>query len=107
MDTYLGNSIKEQKRHYESSTPAYGPPKRMRDFSIPKKPGKSSPANRSGSQSKCSSGKNRNSPPTEIRRDLVKKFRRVLKEGAYEVKAEEIADKIVQKIREEKDRIIS
>ncbi len=39
----------------------------------------------------------------EIRRDLVQKFKAVLANGTYEVKADEIADKIVQKIREQKD----
>jgi flagellar biosynthesis anti-sigma factor FlgM len=42
----------------------------------------------------------------EIRRDLVQKFRTILANGTYEVKADEIADKIVQKIRENKDRLI-
>lgn len=47
-------------------------------------------------------------PPSasEIRYDLVNKFRNDLKSGVYEVKSNEIADKIVQKIREEKDQII-
>jgi anti-sigma28 factor (negative regulator of flagellin synthesis) len=48
----------------------------------------------------------RPSPPGEIRHDLVNKFRNDLKSGAYEVKSDEIADKIIQKIREEKDRVI-
>jgi len=42
----------------------------------------------------------------DIRRDLVQKFKTVLANGTYEVKADEIADKIVQKIREQKDRVI-
>jgi flagellar biosynthesis anti-sigma factor FlgM len=42
----------------------------------------------------------------DIRRDLVQKFKTVLANGSYEVKADEIADKIVQKIREQKDGII-
>jgi len=40
---------------------------------------------------------------SEIRRDLVNKFKLVLEKGDYEVKADEIADKMVQKIREEKN----
>ena len=97
----------------------------MNDFSIPPKLGKRSYVERSVSLSKSSSGKkdtqvppddrvtlsqgpgkNRKPLPAEIRQDLVKKFRRDLEKGTYEVKAGEIADKIVQKIREEKDRII-
>ncbi len=42
----------------------------------------------------------------DVRRDLVQKFKAVLANGTYEVKADEIADKIVQKIREQKDGII-
>ena len=49
---------------------------------------------------------NKKSTSTAIRQDLVKKFRRELDKGIYEVRAEEIADKIIQKVREEKDRII-
>ncbi|MBT3510325.1 MAG: flagellar biosynthesis anti-sigma factor FlgM [Nitrospina sp.] len=43
---------------------------------------------------------------SEIRQDLVNKFRNVLQDGSYQVKADEIADKIVQKIRENKNRLV-
>lgn len=43
---------------------------------------------------------------SEIRQDLVSKFRDVLRKGSYEVKADEIADKIVQKIRENKSPLV-
>ena len=43
---------------------------------------------------------------SEIRHELVNKFRNVLQNGSYEVKANEIADKIVQKIRENKNRLV-
>jgi flagellar biosynthesis anti-sigma factor FlgM len=43
---------------------------------------------------------------SEIRQDLVNKFRNVLQDGSYQVKADEIADKIVQKIRENKNRMV-
>ena len=43
---------------------------------------------------------------SEIRRDLVNKFRDILQQGSYEVKADEIADKIVQKIRENKNHMV-
>jgi flagellar biosynthesis anti-sigma factor FlgM len=42
---------------------------------------------------------------SEIRHELVNKFRDVLQNGSYEVKANEIADKIVQKIRENKHHL--
>jgi anti-sigma28 factor (negative regulator of flagellin synthesis) len=43
---------------------------------------------------------------SEIRQDLVNKFRNVLQDCSYQVKADEIADKIVQKIRENKNRLV-
>ena len=42
----------------------------------------------------------------EIRHELVNKFRNVLQNGSYEVKSKEIADKIVQNIRESKHRLV-
>ncbi len=42
---------------------------------------------------------------SDIRQDLVNKFRDVLKNVSYEVKSGEIADKIVQKIRENKNHL--
>lgn len=42
----------------------------------------------------------------EIRLDLVNKFRDVLQNGSYAVKADEIADKIVQKIRDNKNHLL-
>ena len=43
---------------------------------------------------------------SEIRHELVNKYRNILQNGTYEVKANEIADKIVQKIRENKNRLV-
>jgi flagellar biosynthesis anti-sigma factor FlgM len=43
---------------------------------------------------------------SEIRHELVNKYRNVLQNGRYEVKANEIADKIVQNIRENKKHLI-
>ena len=42
----------------------------------------------------------------EIRRDLVDQYKRLLNKGTYEVKADELAEKMVQKIRENKSRVI-
>ena len=42
----------------------------------------------------------------EIRHELVNKFRNVLRDGNYSIKADEIADKIVQKIRDNKNHLI-
>ena len=43
---------------------------------------------------------------SDVRYDLINKYREVLESGTYVVKAEELADKIVQKIRENKNRIV-
>mgnify|MGYP005638522371 CR=1 FL=1 len=42
----------------------------------------------------------------EIRHDLVNKFRNILRDGTYSIKSDEIADKIVQKIRDNKNQLI-
>ena len=42
---------------------------------------------------------------SDIRFDLVKKYREVLANGSYQVKSDELADKIVQKVKENKNTI--
>ena len=42
----------------------------------------------------------------QIREQLVSKFRDILEQGTYQIKADEIAKKMVQKIQEEKDQTI-
>ena len=42
---------------------------------------------------------------SEIRYDLVKKYREILADGSYQVKSDELADKIVQKVKENKNTI--
>ena len=55
-------------------------------------------------KAQVSSGKSK-ATANEIRHELVNKFRNVLQNGSYEVKSNEIADKIVQNIRENKHRL--
>jgi len=43
---------------------------------------------------------------TEIRRDLVEQYKATLANGTYEIKAKELAEKMVQKIQENKTRAI-
>jgi flagellar biosynthesis anti-sigma factor FlgM len=57
------------------------------------------------SKAQASAGKSK-ATADEIRHELVNKFRNVLQNGSYEVKSNEIADKIVQNIRENKHRIV-
>ena len=42
---------------------------------------------------------------SDIRFDLVKKYREVLADGSYQIKSNELADKIVQKVKENKNTI--
>ena len=42
---------------------------------------------------------------SDVRYDLVKKYREVLADGSYQVKSDELADKIVQKVKENKNTI--
>ena len=44
---------------------------------------------------------------SDVRYDIINKYREVLSSGNYVVKADELADKIVQKIRENKNRIVT
>jgi flagellar biosynthesis anti-sigma factor FlgM len=57
------------------------------------------------SKAQASAGKSK-ATSNEIRHELVNKFRKVLQTGSYEVKANEIAEKIVQNIRENKKHLI-
>ena len=43
---------------------------------------------------------------SDVRYDIINKYREVLSSGNYVVKADELADKIVQKIRENKNRMV-
>ena len=55
---------------------------------------------------KQSSSKESKNGTGEIRHHLVNKFKNVLKDGTYSIKADEIADKLVQNIRDNKNHLI-
>ena len=42
---------------------------------------------------------------SDVRYDLVKKYRENLADGSYRIKSDELADKIVQKVKENKNTI--
>ena len=42
---------------------------------------------------------------SDVRYDLVKKYREILADGSYQIKSDELADKIVQKVKENKNKI--
>lgn len=46
----------------------------------------------------------KNKKPSEVRKDLVNKYRLGLEKGTYNIKAFEIAEKIVQVIRDDKSK---
>ena len=48
---------------------------------------------------------NRKDIVSDVRYNLVKKFREVIADGSYQIKSEELADKIVQKVKENKNKI--
>ena len=43
---------------------------------------------------------------SDVRYDLIKKYKAVLAEGTYKVKSDELADKIIQKIKENKNIVV-
>ena len=43
---------------------------------------------------------------SDVRYDLVKKYREILADGSYQIKSNELADKIVQKVKEGKSSIL-
>jgi len=43
---------------------------------------------------------------SDVRYDLVKKYREILADGSYKIKSNELADKIVQKVKEGKSSIL-
>ena len=49
--------------------------------------------------------KNNEGIVSDVRYDLVKKYREILADGSYQIKSEELADKIVQKVKENKNLI--
>ena len=53
-----------------------------------------------------SSSKESKNGTGEIRHHLVNKFKNVLKDGTYSIKADEIADKLVQNIRDNNNHLM-
>ena len=46
---------------------------------------------------------NKNGIVSDVRYDLVNKYRESLADGSYQIKSDELADKIVQKVKENKN----
>ncbi len=88
-----GKAAKSDSKGIRSSTKSSGPSGKPLDRVT------LSEVSKSQAPSKTSKGTG------EIRHDLVNKFRNVLRDGTYSIKADEIADKIVQKIRDNKNHL--
>ena len=54
---------------------------------------------------KGKSSRNKEGIVSDVRYDLVKKYREILADGSYQIKSNELADKIVQKVKENKNLI--
>ena len=54
---------------------------------------------------KGNSSKNKKGIVSDVRYDLVKKYRENLADGSYRIKSNELADKIVQKVKENKSTV--
>ncbi len=50
--------------------------------------------------------KMRNEIASDVRYDLIKKYKKILSEGTYKIKSDELADKMIQKIKENKNKVI-
>ena len=55
---------------------------------------------------KGKSSTNKKDIVSDVRYDLVKKYREILADGSYQIKSNELADKIVQKVKEGKSSIL-
>ena len=55
---------------------------------------------------KGKSSKNKEGIVSDVRYDLVKKYREILDDGSYQIKSDELADKIVQKVKESKNMLL-
>jgi len=58
-------------------------------------------------KSEANSLRDRSNIASDVRYNLVKKFREVIADGSYQIKSKELADKIVQKVKENKNKVFS
>ena len=60
----------------------------------------------SNSSKTDNSTKTINKIASDVRYELIKKYKTVLAEGTYKIKSDELADKMIQKIKENKNTVI-
>ena len=81
-------------------------PRRLEQEVPSKKTSKNRPAQKMSFQEVFKGVVDKTGGSPEIREDLVNKYKVSLANGTYEVKAQELAEKMIQKIRENKTREI-
>ncbi len=81
-------------------------PKRLEQDASSKKTLKTDPTEKVSFQEVLKSVVDKTKGPPKIRQDMVNKYKISLANGTYEVKAQELAEKMIQKIREDKTREI-
>jgi len=92
---------------YLNSTPGKNLPPRRVEQEVPsKKNSEDRPAQKVSFREILKGVVDTTGSSPEIRQELVNKYKASLANGTYEVKAQELAEKMIQKIREEKARRI-
>ncbi len=81
-------------------------PRRLEQEVPSKKTPENRPAQKASFQEVLKSVVDKTGGSPEIREDLINKYKASLANGTYEVKAQELAEKMIQKIRENKTREI-
>lgn len=81
-------------------------PKRLGREASSKKTSESQSAQKVSFQEVLKNAVDKTDGSPKIRQDMVNKYKISLANGTYEVKAQELAEKIIQKIREDKTREI-
>jgi len=82
-------------------------PKRLKQDASLKKNLENQPAQKVSFHEVLKSVVDKTEGAPKIRQDMVDKYKVSLADGTYEVKAQELAEKMIQKIRENKARQIS
>ena len=81
-------------------------PQRLEQENPSQKISENQPAQKMSFQEVLKSVADKTGTTPEIRQDLVDKYKASLASGTYEVKAQELAEKMIQKIRENRTREI-
>jgi anti-sigma28 factor (negative regulator of flagellin synthesis) len=81
-------------------------PKRLEQNASSKKTSANQPTHKISFQEILKGAVDKTKVPPKIRQDMVDKYKVSLANGTYEVKAQELAEKMIQKIREDKTREI-